>query len=58
MTIESPKVTRSGGRMSSPRVRLRTTNWSAQPIANMIGMATSSARNGLMPSAETITRIR
>ena len=53
-----PKVTSSGGKISGPRVRLRISDCRSQPIANMMGIATSAARNGFNPSAMTSTRMR
>jgi hypothetical protein len=37
IATDRPKVTRSGGRMSRPSVRLSTKSCSAQPRANMTG---------------------
>ena len=58
MTIDRPKVTSSGGRISLPSVRLSRKNCSPQPMANINGIAISAATNGLSPSAVTRTRIR
>ncbi len=58
ITTDRPKVTRSGGRISSPSIRFSTWVCSSQPIANIAGTAISVARNGFSPSSDVITRIR
>ena len=42
--MDSPKVTRSGGMMSSPSVRFSTTFWSTQPVADRAALVEDLVR--------------
>ena len=55
MMMDSPKVTRIGGRIPRPSRRLRINAWSAYPSAAMSGTTSNRTRNGLTPRASTAT---